>query len=105
MTIKARFYESNESLACASVQIGAQVFVEGKLKPWWSGRDASNAAYQGAYSHTVDVTLMVHPTHNPVGVNFPLKLVAGEPSKGFLFDYIVEAGTTGVLTDVYVHPY
>lgn len=103
-----RFMESSDNVLSASVQIGAQTFTAGVLRPQYTTPPDSHKSivrYQGAYSVDQDVVLMVHPVSNPDGVYFPLKVNAGESSIPMLFDYIVETGTTGTLTDVYVFPY
>lgn len=98
---------SENDILTAAIKIGSQAFSSGSLKPQFTGKDINHTdiqRYQGAYSVDQNVVLMVHPVSNPAGEYFPLKVSAGTYSAPLIFDDIIETGTTGTLTDVYVFP-
>jgi hypothetical protein len=51
-----------------------------------------------------DGILMVHPVKNGATDYYPLDLTAGGGPVGFMFDQIIEAGTTVTLSNVDIFP-
>jgi hypothetical protein len=86
----------------AAVNLTGATYTDGKHYPLFDGvKCICMGAACAAGGAPADGILMVHSLR---GGNFPLPLTGGALPTGYMFDYIVETGTTIDLTKTYVFP-
>ena len=111
--IQRKFLESNANLPCASITVAADAaFADGSLKPQFVNQ--TDEAHKGPLRYmalralTTDITVVVHPLHNPAGEYESISLVAGELPWPCMFDDIRETGSSAIAdlqSNLVVYPY
>lgn len=90
-------YDAGLSMADKSLNVAADPYTDGV----YACGVCKGASLRAAGT---DGVLMVHPVKNGATDYYPLDLTAGGGPVGFMFDQIIETGTTVTLTNVDIFP-